>query len=76
MSATNRSNVRVASDFYATPAWCTRAILPHLPVTSVLDPCAGDGAICCNTQPLQAASPVKPDFFVPPARRARLLKSR
>ena len=52
MSATGRSNVRVASDFYATPAWCTRAILPHLPTGGpILEPCAGDGAIvdvlCC-----------------------------
>lgn len=34
------------ADFYRTPAWCTRAILPHLPSARVvLDPCAGDGAI-------------------------------
>lgn len=46
VSATGRSDVRVASDFYATPAWCVRAILPHLPTGgSILEPCAGDGAI-------------------------------
>jgi hypothetical protein len=46
VSATNRGAKRVESDFYATPAWCVRAILPHLPVGgSVLEPCAGDGAI-------------------------------
>lgn len=33
-------------DFYETPAWCVRAILPHLPASSeVLDPCAGNGAL-------------------------------
>jgi hypothetical protein len=33
-------------DFYPTPAWVTRAILPHLPpFWQVLDPCAGDGAM-------------------------------
>lgn len=46
MSATGRSNVRVEKDFYATPAWCVRAILPHLPTCGpILEPCAGDGAI-------------------------------
>lgn len=46
MSATGRSDVRRADDFYSTPDWCTRAILPHFePFDSVLDPCAGDGAI-------------------------------
>lgn len=52
MSATGRSEaagtgvVRHPDDFYATPAWCTRSILPHLPpARSVLDPCCGDGAI-------------------------------
>lgn len=34
------------SDFYPTPHWVTRAILPHLPpFWRVLDPCAGDGAM-------------------------------
>lgn len=48
MSATGRGSVRVENDFYATPGWCTRAILPHLsiwPGCVVLDPCCGDGAI-------------------------------
>lgn len=54
MSATGRSEaagtgvVRHPDDFYATPEWCTRAILPHLglqPDDIVLDPCCGDGAI-------------------------------
>lgn len=52
MSATNVPNrkgvtrPRNADDFYATPSWVTRAILPHLgPYTSALDPCCGDGAI-------------------------------
>lgn len=51
MSATGRSlpaetgHVRHADDFYETPAWCTRAILKHLPVGNALDPCCGRGAI-------------------------------
>lgn len=46
MSATNRGAARRPGDFYATPAWVTRAILPHLPAfATVLDPCAGEGAI-------------------------------
>lgn len=45
MSATGRSDVRVANDFYETPPECTRAILPHLPKRPVLDPCCGDRAI-------------------------------
>lgn len=46
MSATGRSDVRRADDFYATPEWCTRAILPYLHVSrGALDPCCGTGAI-------------------------------
>lgn len=46
MSATGRSDVRRANDFYETPGWVTRALLAKLgPVSSVLDPCAGNGAI-------------------------------
>ena len=51
MSATGRNlpgAERRADDFYATPAWCTRAIFRALDlrrIVSVLDPCCGDGAI-------------------------------
>lgn len=48
MSATGRSNVRHPDDFYRTPAWCVRAILPRLTIREgaiVLDPACGDGAI-------------------------------
>jgi hypothetical protein len=50
MSSTNRGAQREPDDFYETPAWATRAILPHLPwhspsSTVVLDPFAGRGAI-------------------------------
>lgn len=48
MSATGRNiagNERRADDFYATPAWCTWAILPYLRAVDVLDPCCGSGAI-------------------------------
>ena len=49
MSATGRNvagHERAADDFYETPGWCTRAILPQLgtPAT-VLDAGAGSGAI-------------------------------
>lgn len=48
MSATGRNlagNERRADDFYETPAWCVRAILPHLNIESVCDPCCGEGAL-------------------------------
>lgn len=54
MSATGRSasagtgHVRHPDDFYRTPAWCVRAILPHLDMPAdadVFDPACGDGAI-------------------------------
>lgn len=52
MSATGRSNVRRADDYYSTPEWCTVAIceelLPEIEELNMgqgfaLDPCAGDG---------------------------------
>lgn len=46
MSATGRNHgERQADDFYATPYWVTRAILPKLRPNAVLDPFAGEGAI-------------------------------
>ena len=49
MSATGRNLAgaeRHADDFYATPSWVTRAILPHVNLGETpLDPCAGEGAI-------------------------------
>lgn len=47
MSATGRSDVRHAADFYATPAWCVRALLAEVPIPSGLwlEPCAGEGDI-------------------------------
>lgn len=49
MSATGRNlegNERHENDFYETPAWCTRAILPHLGQPKrVIDAGAGTGAI-------------------------------
>lgn len=46
MSATGRSQVRAENDFYATPAWCVKAIQHKLPQEGGwLEPCAGDGAI-------------------------------
>jgi hypothetical protein len=48
MSATYRNiagRERRPDDFYSTPPWCTRAILAHLQPGTVLDPCAGTGAV-------------------------------
>lgn len=48
MSSTNRGATRQPDDFYATPEWCTRAILPYLGLerdTAILEPGCGDGAI-------------------------------
>jgi hypothetical protein len=46
MSATGRSDVRRADDWYATPTWAVRAIWPKLAAfDTCLDPCAGQGAI-------------------------------
>jgi hypothetical protein len=52
MSATGRSDVRRADDFYQTPAWCVRRLMEavEFPVGYWLEPAAGDGAIirACN----------------------------
>ncbi len=54
MSVTGHNDVRHPDDFYATPSWCTRAILPVLSrligqtfcePDRIIDPCCGDGAI-------------------------------
>ncbi len=47
MSATARSDVRVALDVYPTPAWCVHRLLEEveLPGGHWCEPCAGDGAI-------------------------------
>lgn len=52
MSSTNRSLLSRSSgtghEYFATPSWVTALILPKLDwrgVDTVLDPCAGDGAI-------------------------------
>jgi len=46
VSSTNRGAERRADDHYATPAWVTHAILPHLPrARVVLDPACGEGAL-------------------------------
>ena len=50
MSATNRGAVRHPDDFYATPAWCTEALLHGCPLPGGrwLEPTAGDGAIAAE----------------------------
>lgn len=47
MSATGRSEVRRADDFYETPAWCVRRFLEavELPAGRWLEPAVGGGAI-------------------------------
>jgi hypothetical protein len=48
VSVTGHNPVRRADDFYATPGWCVRAILPHLMNVvgrMVIDPCAGKGDV-------------------------------
>jgi hypothetical protein len=48
MSSTGRSDVRQEDDFYETPAWAVRAVLPRLPPLGgrrILEPSAGRGAI-------------------------------
>jgi hypothetical protein len=38
---------RQEADNYATPAWCTRALLPHIPdrIRAIWEPAAGEGAM-------------------------------
>lgn len=66
MSSTNRGSKRVANDFYETPSWCVEAIMPHLPLGgSVLDPCAGKGAIlraCADRFDCRMAIEINKDF--------------
>lgn len=48
MSAAGRGAVRQTDDFYETPGWLTRAILPHLnltPQSYAFEPACGQGAI-------------------------------
>lgn len=45
MSSTNRGAERQPDDFYETPAWAVRALLPQLTPGPVIDPFAGRGAI-------------------------------
>lgn len=57
MSVTGHNPVRRADDYYATPAWCTRAILRHLPkFRRAFDPCAGEGAILREVTSIYGAS--------------------
>jgi hypothetical protein len=45
MSATVTRRADRGLDWYETPEWCVRAILPHLPSGVVFDPCCGRGAV-------------------------------
>lgn len=43
---TTATNSRDALDFFSTPGWAVRAVLPHIPLSGhVLEPGAGDGSI-------------------------------
>lgn len=76
MSATGRNvegHERHADDDYATPAWCVRAVLPHLASSTVLDPCCGHGALL----DIVADEWKVPTFGIElDAARAKLAKSR
>lgn len=63
------------SDFYATPAWMTRALLDRLPALNtyrVLEPCVGNGAILRElpedadvvTNDIVPRDPILPDFLL------------
>lgn len=63
MSSKGRGAPVADSEFYPTPAWCTRRILEALPyVTNSnsvwLEPCCGDGAI------VKVVNELSPDSFV------------
>lgn len=46
MSSTSRGGARETDDFYSTPEWCTRLILPKLaPFKTMIEPGCGTGAI-------------------------------
>jgi hypothetical protein len=61
-------------DFYATPAWQTRALLRRQPVATfgrIVEPCVGDGAILRElgggdvlTNDLVARDPILPEFLL------------
>jgi hypothetical protein len=47
VSQRNSGYLRQEADNYSTPAWCTRALLPHIPkrIKTVWEPAAGEGAM-------------------------------
>lgn len=47
MAQRNSDYDRNDREFYPTPAWCTRALLPHIParISTIWEPAAGDGAM-------------------------------
>jgi hypothetical protein len=75
-AAAETGHVRHADDSYATPAWCTRAILPHLTPGSVLDPCCGDGAILDVVRDAWSAPQFGIEIDAVRARKARCGRSR
>jgi len=58
MSSTKRGGKRNESDYYPTPAWCTKRLLEHthLPSGPWLEPCAGYGHI------IKASKELRPDI--------------
>lgn len=80
MSQRNSGKERQPNDFYSTPSWTTRALLPHIPenLTHAFEPAAGDGAMvgvlrerfgqainACDIAP-RASWIVPEDFLVTP----------
>jgi hypothetical protein len=47
MAQRNSGYNRQEADNYATPTWCTRALLPHIPdrIRTIWEPAAGEGAM-------------------------------
>lgn len=75
MSATNRCSIRHEFDFYETPAWCTKAIMPVIKRPKiVLDAGCGTGAIGGEYVPLAKVFGIESDMKRLDAARGRGLE--
>jgi hypothetical protein len=73
VSSTNRSGeLRVADDFYETPGWAVRALLPELgkPPHEVVEPACGNGAIVDELKHAWGDSSLYYGFELDPTRAA------
>lgn len=70
-----RAPGRHPDDFYATPAWVTNGILPHLPTAgAIVEPSCGDGAILdrlCASLPRKVGGIFGVELNVERARQAQ-----